>query len=186
MFCVVLQLNQSLCPADTQHGELCWHSRGVASKARRGRTRRKNQQLGTGQGGKQQYQMPASPPNTSSHETTVSDKDTKHSFKSDISHVLSNSSVACKAGPHQSSSLCGQCCFYKLQLRATAIPGHCGFGSSADSFCDPGACWPASLWFLSYAQIWLRTFVYSQQQNIPGLEGTSWVAISTRFCPSLH
>lgn len=88
--------------------------------------------------------MPASPPNTSSHETTVSDKDIKHSFKSDISHVLSNSSVACKAGPHQSSSLCGQCCFYKLQLRATAIPGHCGFGSSADSFCDTGllACQP--------------------------------------------
>lgn len=49
LFCVILQLNQFLHPAhDTWQGEVCWHSRGVTSKSRRGRIRRKNQQLGTG------------------------------------------------------------------------------------------------------------------------------------------
>lgn len=62
------------------------------------------------------------PANTSSHETTGADKDTKYSPKSDISHVLSNCSAAHKAGQGNSSSVCGQCCLYNLQLRVYSYP----------------------------------------------------------------
>lgn len=69
--------------------------------------------------------MPASPPNTSFHETAISDKDRKHSPRSDISHVLSNSSVAARQDHITAAPCVGSAVFtnysWGLQLSQSTV-----------------------------------------------------------------